>query len=54
VLWLAALSPEALALVQGSPLGARLGRERMFFTVAQAVEHYKNHAPERVSLPGEP
>ena len=54
VLWLAALSPEALALVQGSPLGARLGRERMFFTVAQAVEHYKNHAPERISLPGEP
>jgi len=54
VLWLAALSPEALALVQGSPLGARLGRERMFFTVAQAVEHYKNNAPERVSLPGEP
>jgi hypothetical protein len=26
----------------------------MFFTVAQAVEHYKNHAPERISLPGEP
>jgi MFS superfamily sulfate permease-like transporter len=37
---LAALSPEALALVQGSPLGARLGRERMFFTVQQAVERY--------------
>ena len=32
-LWLAALSPEALPLVQGSPLGALLGRERMFFTV---------------------
>jgi hypothetical protein len=39
-LWLAALSPESLPLVQGSPLGARLGRERMFFTVAQAVERY--------------
>jgi MFS superfamily sulfate permease-like transporter len=37
---LAALSPEALALVQGSPLGARLGRERMFFTMQQAVERY--------------
>jgi SulP family sulfate permease len=39
-LWLAALSPESLRLVQGSPLGARLGRERMFFTVPQAVERY--------------
>ena len=40
VLWLAALSPEALPLVRGSPLGARLGRERMFFNVPQAVERY--------------
>jgi SulP family sulfate permease len=39
-LWLAALSPEALPLVQESAIGARLGRERMFFTVAQAVERY--------------
>jgi hypothetical protein len=39
-LWLAALTPEVLALVQHSPLGERLGRARMFFTVAQAVEHY--------------
>jgi high affinity sulfate transporter 1 len=40
VLWLAALSPEALLLVQGSSLGALLGRERMFFTVPQAVDRY--------------
>jgi high affinity sulfate transporter 1 len=39
-LWLAALSPEALHLVQGSPLGSLLGRERMFFTLPQAVERY--------------
>ncbi len=39
-LWLAALSAEALPLVQGSPLGERLGRERMFFTVPQAVERF--------------
>jgi sulfate permease, SulP family len=39
-LWLAALSPEALRLVQASPLGDNLGRERMFFTVPQAVERY--------------
>lgn len=36
-LWLAALSPEALELVQRTPLAERLGRERMFFTVEQAV-----------------
>src|SRR5262249_2736320 len=36
-LWLAALSPEALAQVLGSPLGKLLGRERMFFTLADAV-----------------
>lgn len=40
-LWLSALTPEALALVQASALGKRLGRPRMFFTVAQAVEHYE-------------
>ena len=34
---LAALNPAALAVVQRAPLGARLGRERMFFTVPQAV-----------------
>ena len=39
-LWLAALAPEAFRQVQASPLGARLGRERMLFTVAQAVERY--------------
>jgi MFS superfamily sulfate permease-like transporter len=39
-LWLAALSPEALGLVQGATLGKVLGRERMFFTVLQAVECY--------------
>ena len=39
-LWLAALSPQALPIVQASPLGALLGRERMFFTVPQAVERY--------------
>ena len=39
-LWLAALSPEALRQVQGSPLGARLGRERMFFTLGTAVDRY--------------
>jgi high affinity sulfate transporter 1 len=39
-LWLAALAPEAFQQVQASPLGTCLGRERMFFTVAQAVDKY--------------
>jgi high affinity sulfate transporter 1 len=39
-LWLAALSPEALELVQRTPLAERLGRERMFFTVEQAVDAF--------------
>jgi high affinity sulfate transporter 1 len=43
-LWLAALAPEALRQVQASPLGARLGRERMFFTLAQAVDRYAETA----------
>ncbi len=37
MLWLAAMNPEVLAIVQHSELGARLGRERMFFTLEQAV-----------------
>jgi high affinity sulfate transporter 1 len=36
-LWLAALTPQVLRIVQQSPLGERLGRERMFFTVEAAV-----------------
>jgi SulP family sulfate permease len=43
-LWLAALAPEAFRQVQASPLGALLGRERMFFTVAQAVDRYAETA----------
>jgi SulP family sulfate permease len=40
-LWLAALNPEALRVVQTSSLGKVLGRERMFFNVAKAVEAYQ-------------
>lgn len=36
-LWLAALNPAALAVIRQVPLGEALGRERMFFTVQQAV-----------------
>jgi high affinity sulfate transporter 1 len=40
-LWLAALNPEALAMVQRSKLGEMLGRERMFFNLQMAVEKYE-------------
>lgn len=36
-LWLADLNPEVLALVRRTPLADRLGRERMHFTVEDAV-----------------
>jgi high affinity sulfate transporter 1 len=36
-LWVARLNPEALELVKRTPLAERLGRQRMFFTVQDAV-----------------
>jgi len=44
-LWLAALNPEALELMRRTPLTARLGRERMFHTVEQAVAAFKARQP---------
>jgi len=41
VLWLAALNPEVLSVVQRSKLGEALGRERMAFNVQAAVEKYE-------------
>jgi high affinity sulfate transporter 1 len=41
LLWLVGLNPGVLAMVQNSPLGATLGRERMFFTLEQAVASYQ-------------
>lgn len=41
MLWLVALNSEVLEVVQHSGLGERLGRERMFFTLEQAVESYQ-------------
>jgi MFS superfamily sulfate permease-like transporter len=40
-LWLAGLTPEVLAMVQRSPLGETLGRERMLFNLEVAVERYR-------------
>ncbi|MGB7972074.1 MAG: SulP family inorganic anion transporter, partial [Candidatus Deferrimicrobiaceae bacterium] len=43
-LWLVGLNPGVLATVRNSPLWARLGRERMFFTLGQAVERYQKES----------
>jgi len=40
LLWLVGLSPEVLAVVQRSPLGQILGRDRMHFNLEVAVEKY--------------
>ena len=41
MLWLVDLNPEVLAMVQRSPLGETLGRERMLFNLEQAVAKYQ-------------
>ncbi len=41
MLWLVAMNPLVLTVVQHSLLWERLGRERMFFTIEQAVEKYQ-------------
>jgi anti-anti-sigma factor len=43
--WLAALNPEVLDLVRRTPLAERLGRERMFFTVEDAVAAFEARRP---------
>ena len=41
LLWLAALNPEVLGMVQRSTLGETLGRERMLFDLEMAVERFR-------------
>jgi anti-anti-sigma regulatory factor len=49
-LWLAALNPEALGVVQRSSLGETLGRERMFFNVDAAVAKYAQRGASSATL----
>ena len=42
LLWLVGLTPGVLNVVQHSPLGQTLGRERMFFNLEQAVDKYRS------------
>jgi high affinity sulfate transporter 1 len=43
-LWLVAMNPEVLDVVQRSGLGERLGRERMLFTLEQVVTRYQQQS----------
>jgi MFS superfamily sulfate permease-like transporter len=50
VLWLAALNPEPLQMIQKTPLGEALGRERMIYSLKHVVEEYQSRyaaTPER-------
>ena len=49
-LWIASLTPDVLKVVQQSPLGGRLGRERMFFNVQTAVQRYEQNAGTAAAL----
>jgi high affinity sulfate transporter 1 len=40
-LWLAALNPAVFEIISNSEVGRRLGRERLFFNLEQAVEAYQ-------------
>jgi sulfate permease, SulP family len=48
MMWMASLTPEVLKVVQQSALGRTLGRERMFFNVQGAVQHYQQIAATRL------
>ena len=41
MLWLAALNPDVLTVINRSKIGETLGRERMFFNRQTAVEHFE-------------
>jgi high affinity sulfate transporter 1 len=54
-MWMAALNPEVLKVVQHSTLGRTLGRERLFFNVKNAVQQYERSAvTEPAATPGDP
>jgi MFS superfamily sulfate permease-like transporter len=54
-MWMASLNPEVLRVVQQSPLGRTLGRERMFFNVQSAVQAYERLAvTEPAGFPAHP
>ena len=46
-LWLVGLNPGVLAMVQHSPLGKTLGRDRMFFNLERAVAAWEAQQPTK-------
>ena len=52
-LWLAGLNPQVLDFIRRSPLGERLGRERMFFNLDAAVREFEKQESSR-PLPLQP
>lgn len=53
-LGLAALNPEALRIVRNAPLGQKLGNERMYLNLEQALERYvRRSAPEPADPAGD-
>jgi hypothetical protein len=47
----AVVIPKAMAVVQRSSLGPRLGRERMFFNVETAVEAFRRLGAPGAAIP---
>jgi SulP family sulfate permease len=45
-MWLVALNPEALRMVQLSSLGEKLGKDRLFFNLQEALKHYMDREDE--------
>lgn len=51
-LWLVALNPEPLKVIERAPLGKTLSRERLFLNLEQAVEAYQTGMQKGESLEG--
>jgi MFS superfamily sulfate permease-like transporter len=45
-LWLVAVNPDLLEVIQRTPLGAALGRERMFVDLHKALAAFRSRGPE--------
>jgi high affinity sulfate transporter 1 len=48
-LWLAGLNPDVLPIVERSPLGKTLGRDRLCFDLVDAVQRYRALSPKEAS-----
>ena len=52
-LWLVGLNPVPLHTIERSPLGATLGRERMFLNIGEAVKAFQNRLGHETSATNE-